>query len=406
MNEDLPSQAQIVIMGGGVIGTALAYQLSQLGHVDVVVLERGQLGCGTSWHAAGNIPMMDKSADIVRMNRDGASLYESFDAEQSIGWRRCGRVMFARTDERLAEYERLIETAAQVGVEAFLLSPAEAQQKMPIFRTDDLVGALWSPRDGRVNPTDLIATYARKARESGVKIVEGTKVEAVLVEHDKVTGVRTSGATIRCEYAVNCAGLWARTLGLANDVNIPIYSVEHFYALTDVVEGVTPDMPSFRDPDGLIYGREEVGGLLVGCFDRNAKTISPDSLPDDFFFSLLNEDWEQFGPYMEQGVHRIPALADVGVRTLLNGPEGFTPDSSPILDAAPDIQGYFVLAGLSSAGILRSAGMAQALANWLVDGDPGMPVAEFSLSRFSAAQNDEAWLQERIRHVPSGHLST
>ena len=406
MADQLPDQAQVVIIGGGVAGTALAFRLSELGCRDVVVLERGQLGCGTSWHAAGNIPLMDHDTELVRLNRIATDLYESFNADEPIGWRRCGRVMFARTEARLQDYRVLIATAQSVGEEAYLLSPAEVAEKLPLFRTDDIVGGLWSPNDGRVNPTDLIGAYARRARSAGARLLEGVSVSEVEQANGGVCAVATSQGRIRCETVVNCAGLWSRALGLRHRLAIPIYAVEHFYALTEVVPDVGADMPTFRDPDGLIYGREEVGGLLVGCFDRDAKPISSAELADDFFFSLLNEDWDQFGPYMQQAIHRIPALADAGIRTLLNGPEGFTPDSRPILSDVPQLRGYFVFAGLSSGGILRSAGMGQAMAEWIVNGGPGIDVAPYSLARFTAQQNDENWLRQHIRDSPSGYLAT
>ena len=224
----------------------------------------------------------------------------------------------------------------------------------------------------------------------------------------QVSGVRTNHGDIQCEIAVNCAGMWARELGLRNGVDIPLYAVEHFYLLTESLEGVYPDMPTFRDPDGLIYGREEVGGLLLGCFDRNALPVAIGELPIPFEFGLLNENWDQFGPYLDQGIARIPALAETGIRSLVNGPESFTLDAEPHMDEAPGLSNYFVLAGLSSTGITRSGGMANALARWLVDGDPGINASAFSLRRFTPAQNEETYLREHIGRVPSGffHLES
>ena len=405
MTEPLPSHVQTVVIGGGVIGASIAFHLAELGSPDVVVLERGQLGCGTSWHAAGNIPLMETLPETVQLNRLAADLYESFEQEQSIGWKRCGRVTLARTGSRMTEFGLLIDSARRAGVDASLMSPQEVGHRLPGFRTDDLVGALWSPADGRVNPTDLISTYARKARSRGVRFIEDTEVRKVNLRDGQVTAVETDRGSVHCETVVNCAGLWARELGLGSGIDIPVYAVEHFYALTEPLEGMTADMPTFRDPDALIYGREEVGGLLIGCFDRNAKPVSPAELPENFSFGLLNEDWDQFGPYMERGIHLIPALAETGIRSLVNGPESFTPDGIPILDQVGSVKGYFVLAGMNSSGILRSAGLSLAMAEWIVHGDPGIDVSRFSLSRCSAKQNVEAWLRERIRQAPSGHFS-
>jgi 4-methylaminobutanoate oxidase (formaldehyde-forming) len=279
-------------------------------------------------------------------------------------------------------------------------------RKIPVMRTDGIVGALWSPEDGRVNPNDLVMAYAREAKARGLQVCEGVTVSHALSDGGRVSGVAADRGDIGCDVAVNCAGLWARDLGLRNDVALPLYPVEHFYLLTETIEGVTPDMPTFRDPDGLIYGREEVGGLLIGCFDRDASPVRPADLPEPFVFALLNENWDQFMPYLEEAIHRIPALAHTGVRTLLNGPEAFTPDGTPLLDEAPDLKNYFVLAGMNSSGVTRSAGMGRALARWIAEGDPGVDVAAFSLTRFGPHGNDETYLREAVRSAPSGHFGT
>ena len=273
-----------------------------------------------------------------------------------------------------------------------------------MMNTDDLVGALWSPGDGRVDPTALTAAYCREAKQNGAQFFEGVEVKQALTEKGIVTGVETDQGQIKCEVVVNCAGMWARDLGLRNAIDIPLYAVEHFYALTETLDDTYPQMPTFRDPDGLIYGREEVGGLLVGCFDREALPVRLSDLPTPFEFGLLNENWDQFMPYMEQAIHRIPALADCGVRTLVNGPESFTPDAEAHLDEAPGLKNYFVLAGLSSSGVTRSGGMGGALARWIVEGDPGMDLSRYSLKRFGPEHNEESFLRQRVRDMPSAHF--
>lgn len=405
MTSNLPDKTQIVIIGGGVIGASVAWHLTALGCSDVVVLERGQLGCGTTWHSAGNIVRMSTDPTAVEIFTESARTVTELHQRQNIGWRQCGRVMLARTKQRLREFDIIARTLRNQGVEVEAISPAVVQDKLPIMNTRDLVGALWSPGDGRVDPTALTSAYGREAREKGATFIEGVKVKRALTDGNRAIGVDTNQGWIQCEFVVNCAGMWARELGLCNNVDIPLYPVEHFYALTESIAGVYSDMPTFRDPDGLIYGREEVGGLLVGCFDRNAIPVRLSELPEPFEFALLNENWDQFMPYMEQGIHRIPALADSGIRTLVNGPESFTPDAEAHLDEAPNLKNYFVLAGLSSSGVTRSGGMGGALARWILDGDPGLDVSSFSLKRFGSEHNEEDYLRRRVQDMPNKHFA-
>ncbi len=402
---ELPDQANVVIIGGGVIGASVAWHLTQLGCEGVLILERGQLGCGTTWHSAGNILRMSSDPREVELYTYGVELLSSLQERRDIGWKKCGRVMIARTEKRVAEFDAIARTLQACGVPVDRIQADAVHDKVPVLRTDDIVGALWSPDDGRVNPTDLVDALVREAKNRGARVCEGVAVDQVLTSNGQVTGISTDRGDIRCEAVVNCAGLWARDLGLRNDIDIPVYPVEHFYVLTDVVEGVAPDMPTFRDPDGLIYGREETGGLLFGCFDRNAIPVRPSDLPEPFVFSLLNENWDQFMPYMEEGLHRIPALKHTGIRTLLNGPEAFTPDTEPVFGEAPGLKNYFVLAGMSSAGISRSAGMGRALANLIVEGDAGCDTSNFDISRFGQESNDEAYLRKCVRDAPSRHFN-
>ena len=404
MGEGLPTNTRIVVIGGGVIGASVAWHLTRLGCPDVAVLERGQIGCGTTWHSAGNIVRMSTDPVAVEIYAQSASVVAELDQRHTIGWRPCGRVMLARTQERFQEFDTIIRILRNQGTQVESISPAEVQERLPMMNTGDLVGALWSPGDGRVAPTALTAAYCREAKQSGARFFEGVEVKQALTEKGMVTGVETDQGQIKCEVVVNCAGMWARDLGLRNDIDIPLYAVEHFYALTETLDDTYPQLPPFRDPDGLIYGREEVGGLLVGCFDREALPVHLSDLPTPFEFGLLNENWDQFLPYMEQAIHRIPALADCGVRTLVNGPESFTPDAEAHLDEASGLKNYFVLAGLSSSGVTRSGGMGGALARWIVEGDPGMDLSRYSLKRFGPEHNEESFLRQRVRDMPSAHF--
>ena len=227
----------------------------------------------------------------------------------------------------------------------------------------------------------------------------------MLTKAGRVTGLSTDQGDLHCDAVINFTGLWARDLGLRNDVAIPLYPAEHFYCLTEPLDGVWPDMPTFRDPVGLIYGREEVGGLLLCCFDRNAIPVRPSDLPEPFEFALLGDNWDQFLPYMEEGLHRIPGLSQVGIRSLVKGPESFTPDGEPLMGPVPGLAGYWVLAGLCSSGVTRSPGMGRALARWVVTGDAGMDVARYRLDRFTPPQNAETYLRRAVRDAPSGHFA-
>lgn len=399
-----PAHANVAIIGGGVIGASVAWHLTDMGCDGVVVLERGQMGCGTTWHSAGNIIRMSSDPATVSLYSYGVALMERLHARHGIGWHKCGRVMMARTRARLQEFDTIRAALDAQGVPMARIAADEVADRLPILNTDDILGALWSPEDGRVNPTDLVAAYLRDARARGAVLCERVTVDRAESNGTRVTGVHTDQGLMTCNTVINCAGLWARGIGLRNGVAIPLYPVEHFYCLTDPIAGVHADMPTFRDPDGLIYGREEVGGLLLGCFDRNAIPVRPGDLPEPFEFGLLNENWDQFEPYLKEGLHRVPALQHAGIRSLVNGPESFTPDMEPLMDRAPGFENYYVLAGLCSAGVTRSAGMGRALARWIMAGDPGMDVSAYRLARFPPGSNDEASLRAAVRHAPSGHF--
>lgn len=404
MTAELPGSTRIVIIGAGVIGTGLAWSLARKGCADVVVLEQGQPGCGTSWHSAGNIIRMNTDPGTVQIFSESQRVITELSQRHDLGWRQCGRIMLARNNKRLREFDRIQDTLARLGVDCEIIEKVSISEKLPILNTDDIAGAIWSPGDGRVDPAALVSAFASEAVDAGVSIIDGVRVIQALQDGSRITGVLTDQGEIDCEVVVNCAGMWARELGLRNGVDIPLYAVEHFYLLTETIAGVQPNMPTFRDPDGLIYGREEVGGLLLGCFDRDAIPVRLADLPQPFEFGLLNENWDQFGPYLEQGIHRIPALANAGIRSLVNGPESFTLDAEPHMDRAPGLSNYFVLAGLSSTGVTRSGGMTAAMARWILDGDPAIDVQPFSLRRFASEHNDETYLRKHIRKVPAGHF--
>src|SRR6266536_1416487 len=299
-----PDSARAVIIGGGVVGCSVAYHLTKLGWRDVVLLEQGRLTCGTTWHAAGLVGQLRAHQNMTRLVQYSASLYQTLEADtgQATGWKQCGSVLVARTPERMTLFRRIHAAARAQGVACEIISIAEAGRRYPVMRTDDLLGALWLPDDAKVNPADVTQALARGARMNGARIFEQTRVTAIHQKDGVATGVATSRGDIKAEVVINCAGQWARAVGRLAGVTVPLHSAEHMYIVTGKIDGVHPDLPVLRDPDGYIYVKEEVGGLLMGGFEPVAKPWGMGGIPADFSFSLLPEDWEHFQVLMEQAV--------------------------------------------------------------------------------------------------------
>ena len=405
-DKQIPTRARIVVIGGGVIGTSVAYHLTKLGETDVVLLEQGELSCGTTWHAAGLVGQLRANESGTRLVQYSTQLYSELESEVglSTGFKRCGGVTVARTEDRMTQLRRTAATAEAFDLECELLSPEEALARYPVMQVDDLVGAIWLPGDGKANPTDLTSALARGARQRGAQVFERTRVLDVLVTDGRVRGVRTDAGEIEAEVVVNCAGQWAKAVGALAGVNVPLHSAEHFYVVTDPFDGVHADLPVLRDPDGYTYFKEEVGGLVVGGFEPEAKPwVSPDKIPYPFEFALLEEDWDHFSILMENAVLRVPALEETGIRKFYNGPESFTPDNQFILGEAPEVQGFFVGAGFNSVGIATAGGSGRALAEWIVGGDPGMDLTSVDIRRFAPFNGNNRWLHDRVAEVLGLH---
>ena len=397
----IPDHAQVVIVGGGIAGASTAYHLARLGVTDVVLLEQGKLTCGTTWHAAGLVGQLRATRNATRMSRYGIELYATLEAETGLatGWKQCGSLNVAKTPERLKLFRRQMARAKSFGIEFEFVSPAEAGKIYPLLRTDDLAGAVWIPGDGKANPTDLTQSLARGARTRGVRIVEDAKVIALVVERGRVARVRyrtaDAEAEMRCEAVVNCAGQWAREFGLLAGANVPLHSAEHFYVVTRPVPGVHADLPVMRDPDGYIYYKEEVGGLVMGGFEPVAKPWDVGAIPDRFEFQLLPEDWDHFEILMRNAIHRTPCLETAEVKMLLNGPESFTPDGNFILGEAPELRGFFVCAGFNSAGIANAGGAGQLIAEWIVNGEAPLDLWDVDIRRFAPFHANRRHLFDR-----------
>ncbi len=396
-----PAHARVVVIGGGIAGVSAAYHLALRGIGDVVLLEQGRLTCGTTWHAAGLVGQTRATRNATRMSQYGIGLYAGLERQTGLatGWKQCGSVNVARTPERMQMMRRQMARAQSFGIEFEFISPQDAQQRVPILRCDDLAGAVWIPGDGKVNPTDLTQSLAKAARMQGATLLEGMRVAAVMSTNGHVSGVRWNAGdadgVIGCEAIVNCAGQWARELGAASGVSVPLYSAEHFYLVTGKIDGVRPDMPVVRDPDGYIYYKEEVGGLVMGGFEPSAKPWNIAPIPQDFAFQLLQEDWDQFEILMTHAIHRTPCLETAEVKMLLNGPESFTPDGNFILGEAPELAGYFVCAGFNSAGIANSGGAGKLIADWVADGEAPCDLWDVDIRRFAPLHANRRHLADR-----------
>ena len=401
----LPSHARVVVVGGGIVGTSVAYHLTKLGWKDVVLLEQGSLSGGTTWHAAGLVGQLRTSSNLTRLIRYSADLYERLEAEtgQATGWKRCGSLSVARTAERMVQLQRNAALARSYGIDAEVISVSLAGERYPLMRTDDLVGAVWIPGDGKANPADITQALARGARAGGAAIHEGVRVTGVRLERGAVAGVETSQGPIATEILVNCAGMWARELGRLSGVTVPLHACEHMYIVTNPMDGVTPDLPVMRDADGHIYFKEEVAGLLMGGFDPWAKPWGMDGIPEGFSFGTLPEDWSKFEPLMQNAIQRVPALASAQVRLLMNGPESFTPDNYFILGEAPEVRRYYVGAGFCSGGIAAAGGAGRALAEWIVEDRPSMDLWQADIRRFAPFHASPEFLRERASEIVGVH---
>jgi glycine cleavage system aminomethyltransferase T/glycine/D-amino acid oxidase-like deaminating enzyme len=405
---DLPQRAQVVIVGGGAVGCSVAYHLAKLGWTDVVLLEQGQLSCGTTWHAAGVVGQLRTHPSLTRLMLYSSQLYAGLEAEVGLGtgWNQCGALWVAASADRMVQLRRTVDLARAQGLEAHDISAAEAGARWPLMRTEDLVGAVWLPNDAKANPADLTQALARGARNLGVRIFERTKAAGFAVGRGRVTSVATARGDIECEYVVNCGGQWAKALGEQVGVTVPLQPAEHYYIVTEAIDGLDRTAPTLRDPDGYTYFKEEVRGLLMGGFEPDAKPwVASDEIPEPFEFQLLPEDWNQFDILMRNAVHRVPVMENAGVKKFYNGPESFTPDHNFIMGLAPELDNYFVLAGFNSSGIAFSGGAGNALAQWIVAGEPDLDLSPVDIRRFAPMQGNKRWLRGRVQEIVGLHFA-
>ena len=398
MSSTLPSRARVVVIGGGVIGTSIAYHLGHMGWTDTVLVERDQLTSGTTWHAAGLMVTFgstsETSTELRKYTRD---LYTRLEAETGLatGFKPVGFIELAADQGRLEEYRRVSTFNRHVGVDVHELSPREVADMFPLARTDDLLAGFYVEGDGRVNPVDVTMSMAKGARQQGVTIAQGITVTDVVVKDGAVKAVVTDHGTIECEYVVNAAGMWARQLGAMSGVTVPLQAAEHYYLITEEMEGLDPSWPVIEDPGNFGYYREEVGGLMIGLFESKCAPWKVEGIPNDSSFTSIQPDWDRMGPYVEAAMSRVPKSFDTGIRTFFCGPESFTPDLRPIIGEAPEVRNYFIAAGLNSIGILTGGGLGRLVAHWIVNGHPDMDVTGMDPARLQAYQANPEYRRTR-----------
>ena len=404
---ELPSTARAVIIGGGIIGCSTAYHMGKLGWTDTVLLERKKLTSGTTFHAAGLVGQLRTSANITQLLGYSVDLYKRLESETGLqtGWKMNGGLRLACNAERWTEVKRQATTAHSFGLEMHLLTPREAQDLWPLMTIDDLVGAAFLPTDGQANPSDITQSLAKGARMAGVKIFEDTQVTRVIVEDGRIRGVETPFGTIECEKVICCAGQWTRVLAGSVGVNVPLVSVEHQYMITEKIEGVTPYLPTLRDPDRLTYWKEDVGGLVWGGYEPNPKPWAVGGIPEGFHFDLLTSDYDHYSQFMDDAIARVPALATAGVKQLLNGPESFTPDGNFILGEAPELKNFYVGAGFNAFGIASGGGAGMALAEWAVKGEAPYDLWPVDIRRFGKVHQSTDWVRTRTLEAYGKHYT-
>jgi sarcosine dehydrogenase len=403
-----PTSARVVIIGGGIVGCSTLYHLARLGWTDTVLVEKHKLTSGSTFHAAGLVGQLRTSANITQLLGHSVELYRTLEAETGLatGWKMNGGLRLACTAERWTEVKRQATTAASFGLDMHLLTPREAQELWPLMEIDDVVGAAYLPTDGQASPSDITMALARGARMAGATICEDTEVLSIEVDEDTIKAVVTTAGRIECEKVVVCAGQWTRELAATVGVNVPLVPVEHQYLITEPFSPEVPrTLPTLRDPDRLTYYKEEVGGLVMGGYEPNPIPWAVGGIPKPFQFQLLDANADHFAPIMDLAVGRVPALADVGIRTLINGPESFTPDGNFILGEAPELANFYVGAGFNAFGIAAGGGAGMALAEWVHDGMPPYDLWVVDLRRFGRPHLDTEWVRTRTLEAYAKHYT-
>jgi len=399
MAGSLPQTAQVVVIGGGVVGCSVAYHLARAGISDTVLLERKQLTSGTTWHAAGLVGQLRGSQNMTKLAKYTAELYSGLEAEtgQATGFRQNGSISLATTPGRFEELKRMASMAKVFDLQVDVLTRDVVAERYPLITTDDVVGAIGIPTDGQTNPVDVTQALARGARQRGARIFENTKVTAIHKDGRRIVGVTTEAGDIAADVVVLCGGMWTRDLAAAIGVHVPLHACEHYYIVTEPVPDLPRDLPVLRDYDACAYYKEDAGKILLGAFEPESKPWGMDGIPESFCFDELPDDFEHFQPILEMAMRRMPLLESAGIQTFFCGPESFTPDVRYHLGPAPGLDGCFVAAGLNSIGIQSAGGIGRVLADWIRDGHPPMDLWEVDVRRNLPFQTNRSYLYDRVR---------
>lgn len=403
----LPAQAQIIVIGGGIIGCSTAYHLARDHKADVLLLEQGKITSGSTWHAAGLVGQLRSSASITKVLKYSVELYKGLAAETGLdtGWKMTGCLRLATTPDRWTEFKRLATTARSFGMDMDLIGPDEVRRMWPLMDTSDLIGASWLPTDGQASPSDITQSLAKGARMHGAKIVEGMRVTGFRMDGRRITHVQTAQGDIACETVVNCGGMWARQVGAMAGVAVPLHPVKHQYIVTEKIPGLAPDAATLRDPDRRTYFKEEVGGLVMGGYEPNPQGWVTGDIPENWEFRLFDDDYDHFGQHLEQAIARIPALAEVGVKQMINGAESFTPDGNFILGPAPECANMYLGAGFNAFGIASGGGAGWVLAEWVMKGEAPLDLWAVDIRRFSSLHRDRDWVAMRTLEAYGKHYT-
>jgi sarcosine dehydrogenase len=393
---NLPTQARLVVIGGGAVGCSIAYHLAKMGQRDVLVLEKSGLTHGSTWHAAGLVGQLRSKRNLTKLMQYGAKLYGQLGAEtgQATEWKPVGSLRLAGSGERWSELRRMATTARSFDFELHTLSAQEAKDKFPLITTDGIVGAVFVPNDGSVEPSSLTMAYAKGARSGGVRIVEGVLVQGFESKGRRITRVLTDKGAIDCEIVVNAAGIWARDVAKMAGVRVPSGAVEHQYLITEKSDKVPPGLPTLRDPDRIFYLKPEPGALAIGGWEQGTPTFGSSGVPFAFGRELFQPNQDRLEAFLVPAAERIPLLNELGIRTVINGPIPISPDGEPIMGLAPERDNFYVACGFTS-GIAASGGAGKAMAEWIVEGEPDLDLWAFDVRRFGSHHMSAKYLAER-----------
>jgi len=400
MKDNIPTSAKVVVIGGGIAGCSVAYHLTEFGWNDIVLLERDQLTSGTTWHAAGLLGQVGASATITKLRNYSLNLYKKLQEETGIetGLKQNGSLTVATDTDRLEELKRQATFAQRFNIQVDEINIDKITELYPLINTKDIVGGIYIPKDGQADPIGITNVLAKAAKNNGAKFFENCPVKKILTKNGSIIGVETIYGKIQCEYIVLATGMWSRQIASDINVSIPLYPNEHFYILSEPLDGINKSLPVLRDYNNCLYLKEDAGKILVGIFEPNAKPAFTNTfkVPDDFSFGELPEDFDHFEPYLKNAMKRVPALENVGIRKFFNGPEAFTPDTNYLLGETPEIKNFYVCCGFNSIGIQSAGGAGKVTAEWMINGETNEDIFSLDIARFEKFQSETKFITDRV----------